>query len=186
MSVAKAYARALFEAVADGKPAVTEFDMLEEQMGQFVTLFETSKELRTAFLAPGVSAKEKVALVQSLSQKMQLSKSLTGFLALLARKQRFVILPEIRDAFRKVRLEAEGGILGHLVSADPLESKDVEDLSRAFSQKLGRKVAFRTETDSNLLAGMKVTVNGVTYDGSLRSQLQRLRDRLVHDTGTTH
>ena len=30
-----------------------------------------------------------------------------------------------------------------------------------------------------ILAGMKVTVNGVTYDGTLRSQLQKLRDQVA-------
>ena len=159
---------------------------MEDQMGQLVALLDKSKELRTALLSPVVSSKEKVSFVQALAQKAQLAPGLANFLSLLAKKQRFVILPEIREAFRAVRLHAEGGILGHLVSADPLDAKDIEDLSRAFSQKLGRKVAFQSATDSTLLAGMKMTVNGVTYDGSLRSQLQRLRDRLVQDVGTTH
>jgi F-type H+-transporting ATPase subunit delta len=93
------------------------------------------------------------------------------------------MIEEITHAFNEVRLEAEGGILGRVVSADPMAANDLEDLSKAYSQKLGKRVAFSASVDPNLLAGIKVTVNGVTYDGTLRSQLQRLRDQLVLGAG---
>ena len=56
--------------------------------------------------------------------------------------------------------------------------EDVEALAKAFGKKLNKRVAFHVSTDPSLLAGMKVTVNGVTYDGTLRSQLQKLRDQI--------
>jgi F-type H+-transporting ATPase subunit delta len=88
-------------------------------------------------------------------------------------------LPAILESYNSVRLLAEGGVPGRLVAAEPVSDQDVQGLAQAFSKKLGKKVAFQVSTDPSLLAGMKVTVNGVTYDGTLRSQLQRLRDRLV-------
>jgi F-type H+-transporting ATPase subunit delta len=89
------------------------------------------------------------------------------------------VFGEIRNAYRSVRLEAEGGVSGRLVSADPLSESDIKGLADAFQRKLGKPVAFRVSTDPSLLAGMKVIVNGVTYDGTLKSQLQQLRDLVV-------
>jgi F0F1-type ATP synthase delta subunit len=43
---------------------------------------------------------------------------------------------------------------------------------------LGRKVAFRVSTDPSLLAGVRVTVSGVTYDGTLKAQLEQLKDKI--------
>jgi F-type H+-transporting ATPase subunit delta len=78
-----------------------------------------------------------------------------------------------------VRLASEGGILGQVISAEPMDQKDVESLAQSFSKKLGKRVTFKVSVDAALLAGMKVIVSGVTYDGTLQSQLQKLRDQVA-------
>src|SRR5690606_25484866 len=111
----------------------------------------------------------------------------SNFLNLVATKGRGAFLADIADAFTAVRLESEGATLGMVVSADALQQKDLEELATAFTRKLGKNVVFKSAVDPNLLAGLKVTVNGTTYAGSLRAQLQQLKDRLVYGkTGTTH
>jgi F-type H+-transporting ATPase subunit delta len=155
---------------------------LEKQLDLIQSVVANSREARVALLGPVATTKEKTAIIQGLSQQLKLSQLLTGFISLLAKKDRLSILTEVRDAFSSVRLEEEGGVAGTLVAAEPMEETDVSTLVKAFSHKLGKKVAFRVSTDPSLLAGMKVTVNGVTYDGSLRSQLQKLRDCFVSGT----
>ena len=179
MSVAQSYAKALYETAAEKKASSEEFDQIENQMDQLLTLFNHSKETRVALFGPVTTAREKVAVVESIAKKMGMSPILTQFLALLARKGRLSLFHTVRDAFTNVRLSYEGGVAGQLVSADALSDSDINSLAKAFSHKLGKKVAFRVSTDPLLLAGMKVTVNGVTYDGTLRSQLHKLRDRFV-------
>jgi len=179
MSVATAYAKALFESARDAKLPADELDKMDAQMGDLLAMFDSSKEIQVALLAPVTPASAKAEVVRKIVDKAGLAKLLGQFLILLARKDRLGLLKQIRAEFKTVRLEAEGGMLGTLVSADPLNTADIDGLAKAFTQKLGKRVAFQTSTDANLLAGMKVTVNGVTYDGSLRAQLNRLRDRLT-------
>ena len=187
MSVARAYAKALHEAAIQTGLKANDFDALEQQLGGFTELVQKNKELRVALLAPAVPSKEKVVVVGELLKRMNALPLMTTFVSLLARKERLNLLSEIHEAFRAVTLEAEGGMLGNVVSADPMDAADIEGLAKAFTKKLGKRVAFRVSTDPALLAGIKVSVNGVTYDGTLRSQLQRLRDRVVYGTATgTH
>lgn len=186
MSVANSYGKALYEAAVDTKLSSKDLDALELQLEQVALAVTQDKNLRVALLSPALAAKDKVAIVEQLGKKAGFHPLVHNFLVLLARKGRMSELTSVREAFATARLEAEGGILGRVVSADPLEPSDLEGLASAFRQKLGKPVAFRTSTDPNLLAGMKVTVNGVTYDGTLRSQLQRLRDRLVFGTSGSH
>jgi F-type H+-transporting ATPase subunit delta len=178
MSVAKSYARALYESLQEQHASVEAIDTLEEQFGAFVDAVEKSREAKMALYSPVTSGKEKVAIIQKVSQAMSVSGLLPNFLELLARKDRLAILPELRKTFHEVRLAAEGGMLGQVISAEPMEPKDVESLAQSFSKKLGKRVAFQVSTDASLLAGMKVVVNGVTYDGTLRAQLQKLRDQV--------
>lgn len=186
MSVSRSYAKALLEGAIEGKVSVSEIDQFENQLGFFVDLLSNSKELRVALWGPTTSSKEKVAVVKEFLKTARFPKILENFIQLLARKGRLSLLSEIRDAFGAVRLESEGGISGTLISADPIEEGDQKNLALAFSQKLGKKVVFRAHLDPTLLAGVKVTVSGVTYDGTLRAQLQQLRDRLVFGSSLVH
>lgn len=179
MSVANAYAKALYQAATESKGAQSVTD-LETQLAKFLEVVNSSKEAQTVLLGPIVTPSEKILVIQEISKKMGLSHIVTEFLALLARKGRLRLLSGVREAFRDVRLEAEGGVVGRLVAADPINESDVQGLAQAFSRKLGKRVEFNVSTDPALLAGMKVTVNGVTYDGTLRSQIQRLRDQFAH------
>lgn len=179
MSIAKSYARALYETAREANASVDDLNQLEVQMDAFMDFLNSSKDAKTILLSPVTSAKDKGLYFQSVAKVSGISTTLANFLSLLARKGRLTIFEDIRRAFRVTRLDAEGGVEGQLESAEPIGKDDVETLSKAFSKKFGKKVAFQIFTDPTLLAGMKVTVNGVTYDGTLRSQFQRLRDQLA-------
>ncbi|MEK6580204.1 MAG: ATP synthase F1 subunit delta [Bdellovibrionota bacterium] len=180
MSVATVYAKALYQSLkASGG---VDFALVDKQFDAFIDLVDSSKDLRMTFEGPLATAKEKAGVIDEIGKKMGFLPIVGQFLKLLARKRRLGAIKEIRDSFLSVRLAAEGGVSGRLVAADSIGDADVETLSAAFTKKLAKKVLFRVSTDPSLLAGMKVTVNGVTYDGTLRSQLQRLRDRFVQGT----
>ena len=140
----------------------------------FVDVLEKSKDAQVALAGPITSAKEKMEIIDQLAKTKKLGPLTRYFLILIATKNRMSHLREICDAIDEVRLEAEGGVLGEVVSADPMGKADIDDLAKAFTQKLGKKVEFKVSEDPSLLAGVKVTVNGVTHDGTLKSQLNRL------------
>lgn len=180
MSVATSYARALFESAQDKKASAQDIEKLETDLDTVAALVSSSKDLRAVLVGPALSSRQKAELVEKIAPSLKISQLLTQFMVLMARKERLGLLPQIREAFSAVRLEAEGGIAGKVVSAEPLERADLEGLAQAFGKKLGKRISFRTSTDPSLLAGVKVVVNGVTYDGTLKAQLQRLRDRMVY------
>jgi F-type H+-transporting ATPase subunit delta len=179
MSVANAYAKALFQTVQAKNATAQDLDTLETQLAAFVSAVESSREAKMALYGPIANTREKIAIVQKLGQAMGVTGTLPNFLELLAKKDRLAILPQVRDSFHTVRLASEGGILGEVISAEPMDQKDVDSLAQSFSKKLGKRVAFKVSVDAALLAGMKVVVSGVTYDGTLQSQLQKLRDQVA-------
>lgn len=180
MSVSRSYASALLESAIESGMMASDLDQIEKELNAFVATVHSSKELKVSLLSPVVASADKSAIAEAVAAKMGFSKLTTNFLSLVARKGRGAILGAIADGFTAVRLESEGATLGQVVSADPLNKEDLEELATTFTRKLGKKVVFKAEVDANLLAGLKVTVNGVTYDGSLRSQLNQIRERLVY------
>lgn len=186
MSVATSYARAIFEAAQaekSGSDVATFLDQVEKALEEFDQTLKTSKELTVALMGPVTTSKEKVLVVGQLSEKMGHSPLVRQSLQMMARKNRLTLLAEIREALLQLKLRAAGALLGRVESAEPLSAGAIEDLAQAFSKKLGMPVKFQVSTDPALMAGVRVTVNGVTYDGSLRSQLARLRDRVLSVPG---
>jgi F-type H+-transporting ATPase subunit delta len=187
MSVSRSYAKALLDVANESGFKAADLDRIESELGEFASAMGASRELYTALTCPVVSGDDKAGVAKAVAEKMGISKLTAQFLTLIARKGRGPAIEEIVETFTAVRLEGEGAILGAVVSADPLKKEDLEELATAFTRKLGKKVVFKAAVDSALLAGLKVTVSGVTYDGSLRAQLQTLRDRLVYGKpGTMH
>jgi F-type H+-transporting ATPase subunit delta len=179
MSVARVYAKALFEAAKEAGESGEGLVKIENELASMSAAVESSNDAMRFLYGPIGTAKEKQTVLEAVAKKLSTSRLTLEFLNLLATKGRLGILSDVRGEFAQVRLRAEGGVPGVVVSAEPLNPADVESLASAFTKKLGKKVSFSVSTDPNLLAGMKVTVNGVTYDGSLRSQLQQLRDRVL-------
>lgn len=188
MSLAQSYARALYEAAKDNG-AKTE--VLEHAIHAVSAAVHQSKDLHDLMNSPAVSEKDRGKVLVALSEKAAPSataeqKLLGNFLGLLSKKGRIQILPDVASAFTKTKVESEGGILGHVSSADSLKQEDLEGVAKAFGAKLGKKVTFQATVDPTLLAGMKVTVGGVTYDGTLQNQLSRLKHNLIHGNTTSH
>jgi F-type H+-transporting ATPase subunit delta len=186
-SVSRSYAKALLETAQENGLKAADLDQIEAELNAFGSAMVTSGDLNVALSNPTISNAEKASIAEAVATKLGFSKLTTQFLTMVARKRRGSVLEEIAETFMAVRLESEGATLGAVVSADVLKKEDLEELATSFTRKLGKKVVFKAAVDPNLLAGLKVTVNGITYDGSLRSQLQTLRDRLVYGKpGTTH
>ena len=180
MSVAKSYAKALLEFALESGFTPDQCQRIELQLHSLVELVDGSKSLGMALYGPATTSKEKISVVQMLAQKLGMEPVAARFLELMARKRRLDLLEMVAQSYRELRLEHDGIILGELYSADPLSRTDIDDLSSAFAKRIGKKIHFDAFEDPSLLAGVKVKVNGVTYDGTLRSQLNRLKETLVH------
>jgi len=178
MSVAKSYAQALFELTQEKSTVVPDASQVEKELASLAGAFATGSQAANLLGGPALSASERSRSVEAICKAMGLSKGVAHAARIAAEKGRVGLFPVIHEEFVRLRVEAEGGVLGELVSAEPLDVRDQDELSQAFSKKLGRKVQFKSRIDTSLIAGVKVTVAGVTYDGSVRSQLQRMRHQL--------
>lgn len=180
MSLVRSYSKALLEAAQEANLKGADLDRIQAELNAFVSTMSASADLNESLTSPVVPIGAKSAIAQEVTKKMGFSSLTSNFITLVAKKGRGDFFQEMADGFQEVRLAAEGAMMGSVVSADPLQKSDLEELATAFTKKFGKKIVFKASVDASLLAGLKVTVNGVTYDGSLRSQLQQLRDQLVY------
>ena len=179
MSLAKSYSKALFETAVERGLSREAIDVLGVQLQGFAGMVKDRKDLKQVLCSAATKTSEKVKVVEALTEKLNSEGLLRQFLTLLAQNERLSWLSEMSAAYEEAALTAQGKILGRLVSAEAMTDLDIQSVAQSFEKKLGKKVAFRTSVDPDLLAGIKVEVSGVTYDGSLRAQLRRLKDQVV-------
>jgi len=186
MSVSTSYASALFAAAHAERLDGATMDKIEADLKSFSAEVQSHAQLRAALCGPAATVSEKAAVLGELSARVGWHPLLLKFLELVSRKGRMDLVDELANGFSRVRIESSGGELGVLESSDPLSDADVQQLAEAFTKRLGRKVVFEKKTRPGLLAGVKVTVGGTTYDGTLRAQLNRLRDKFFATSSSTH
>ena len=173
-SVARRYARALFTLEAE-TPARTH-DARLESLTHFAEALESSEELRVTLLGPGFSADQRHAL---LLKQIGAAASVQGFLHVLVERSRLGALPAIVEAYRELADGQAGRVRAQVKAAYELSPAELTELTAALSVATHKQVVLSTTVDPSLIGGVVAEVGGTRYDGSLQTQLARLRRDLL-------
>jgi len=75
--------------------------------------------------------------------------------------------------------ERLGQIRATVTTAGPLEAEAQERLRQRLEQMTGKTVYLEVQQDPRILGGLVTQIGSQVYDGSLRTQLSRLREELI-------
>jgi F-type H+-transporting ATPase subunit delta len=152
------------------------------QLGSLVAAFQTSKELREVWESPAIPVEQKRKLLDALVAKTGVTdRPIRNFIAVLIDQDRIALLSEIAkelDAELNARI---GRVEAEIVSARELGAEQRATLLAEVSRLTGKTVVARYATDAKLLGGVTVRVGSTIYDGSVRGQLQRIRQQLTEN-----
>jgi F-type H+-transporting ATPase subunit delta len=153
-------------------------ERVKTDLASFVEAFFASADLRNFLRTPAVGYEAKQTVVLKLAERMELAPEVRNFIQLLVLNRRTDLLREIQQAFLS-DLNARMGIAeADVKSARELSASEKERLIRALGQRTGKKIQARFGEDASLLGSLVVRVGSTIYDGSVREQLTRLRQKL--------
>ncbi|MGH9576337.1 MAG: ATP synthase F1 subunit delta [Terriglobales bacterium] len=149
-----------------------------EEVRAFAALIAGSAELRTVLENPSVAAKQKLALLDALTSRLGVSRYVRNFAALLVDNHRIAAIAEIA---RQFALELDDRL--GFAQADVTTARDLDDAERNLlighiERLTSRKVRAQYARDPKLLGGAVVRLGSTVYDGSVRGQLQRLKEHI--------
>ncbi len=175
--MARRYARALLEvARAPGGGTPRE---LQGELDGFAELLETSAELRQAVLNPALPAEPRRRVLAALAGRVGASPLLHRLLELLVANDRLALLPAIAEAYTDALDALEGRLRGEAVTAVPLPEPQQAALATALCGAVNRTVELDNRVDPGVLGGVLVRLGGRTFDGTVRTRLRALRERLA-------
>jgi len=172
-SVARRYARALFSLAQEAGAGSTE--TVAAQLGA-VSQALSVPDASQALLAAGTPPARQNAAVDSLASS--LSPLLVNFLKLLIERGRFDGLQQIASAFSAMVDVAQGRVRATVTAAQPLSEQDLARVQQALAAATGKTIQLSAAVDATLLGGLTADVGGVLYDGSIKTQLAKLRESL--------
>lgn len=174
MKAVKLYAKVLVDVL--GAPgAKYSIDSVLRELTSFAQLSVDSPIALKVFDSPVISDDEKQKVLKAFSSKMDLCSFSENFILMLMKRNRIQILPQILSQVDVIQTEKSGGLIGELVSAVPLDAGAVAAISQAVSKKMNKPVRLKEKVDPSLIAGLRVTVNGLTYDGSIQTKLNQVK-----------
>lgn len=173
-AVVQRYAAALADVAAERKIG----DVVRRDLDAFAETFSSVADLRNALESPALNAEVKRRVIEDLAVAMKLDSAVRNFIFLLVDHRRTELLPEIQQAFRE-ELNARLGIVeAEVTSARELSAGEKKELTSVLEQRTGKKIEAQFQEDSALLGGAIVRLGSTIYDGSVRDQLNRLREQL--------
>ena len=174
-SLAKRYAKALM-AIAKEKGTV---ETWREELEALNKIWEEQEALRTLLLDKALKLKEKKGILRELTKTLPFSQESKDFLDLLTDKNRLIYLPDIVRQFKKLADELLGQVQASVVAAASLSDTQRQQLQAGLEKLSGKKVIMDVREDPELIGGLMAEVGGLTYDGSLRTQLHRWSEQML-------
>lgn len=173
--IAQRYARALFELAQEaGK-----IDEIGGQLGLLDEVVRGQEDLRAALLSPVVPRRDKGTVVEALVEAAQVDPLVGNFLRVLLEAGKLPYLGDMASTYGRMADEAAGRERGEATTLIPLEPPELDLLAASLSKALGKEVHLTAGVDPSILGGVVVRVGNLVFDGSLRTQLRRMKETLI-------
>lgn len=177
-TVARRYATALADVVIPRGEAV----VVQNELNAWQEMFTANEMLLEVFRNPTIGYEKKRTILEKLIDKSKVSPTTTNFLQVLLRNQRLAELGEVNARFAQVLDERAGQIAAEVTTARPVAEGTKEALAAKLGTITGKRVKLTYAQDEELIGGLVTRIGSTVYDGSVRSQLEQVRSKMIGRT----
>ena len=172
-AVAGRYAEALYE-IASGKNLV---DQIESELRAIETVLNENKDLQQILYHPQITTASKKELLEQIF-KGRISEVTGNFLALLVDRRREAFFGDIVAEFTNLANAARNIVAAQVTSAVELDDKERGKLDQVLAKLTGKNVQTSYTIDRSLIGGVVVRIGDKIIDGSIKTRLATLKERL--------
>ena len=170
------YARALFDV------ARKEGDVQQagREIGVFAGVVAGHEMLMRTFANPAIPAARKRAVVEQLLSRMgTVSPIVSKLVLMLAERDRLSLLPDLVTAYEARLMEDAQVVRAQLRTSVELPADRISALQQGLARATGRQVQLDAAVDPSIIGGAVARIGSTVYDGSVTTQLAKLKERLV-------
>ncbi|MDF1561719.1 MAG: F0F1 ATP synthase subunit delta [Deltaproteobacteria bacterium] len=175
ISIARRYARALHAVAKEA----SEVDATLKALETLSDAIAESSDLAGVLESPQITRDQRRAVLLEIASKAGFGPLVQNFLQLLVDRDRTPELPFVARLFRELADETAGRVRAEVTTALPLSDAEAKELEAALAKATGKTVVLTRREDPEIIGGLEAKVGDTLYDGSLKTQLARMRTRAL-------
>lgn len=175
-TVARPYARAVF-AHASAQQKLTEWQQVLEAL---VVIVQSLKSLNLVGNPTLTEAQLVECCVSTLEAVLpNIDASVAAFVRLVIAEKRLLVIPAVAELYHQLVVSCQQIVEVTITSADVLSDTQRQQLIAALAERFKQQVVATYHEDPQLIGGFTVKSGNWVFDGSIRSKLQRLAERVI-------
>ena len=174
-----AIARRYAEALADVAIDRNQVEQIDAELRVFSEMIRSNRELYDLFASPIVSQTDKLKVLEALISRVGTGKLTANLLRTMLGHYRLQHASEVYEQFRREINERKGLITAEVTTASEVGAAEQAKLGSTLEKLTGKRVEFKFKTDPALIGGVVTRVGSVVYDGSVRTQLKEIKEKLT-------
>jgi F-type H+-transporting ATPase subunit delta len=153
-------------------------EQVSRELDRFDQLLRDNRELRQLYANPAIPAAKKNTVTGVILQKLAFGSTTANFILILIDNYRMGYFEEIRAAYYQFLNERLGVVRVDVSSALDVDGQTQARLVAQLEKLTSRKVQLKFQSDPSLIGGVVTRIGDTIYDGSVRQQLNSLKNRL--------
>jgi F-type H+-transporting ATPase subunit delta len=174
-AVARRYATALADViVGKGQERIIQDELLSWEL-----MIRSNSQLKEVFENPTIPYEQKRRVQAELIKRTGINQITANFLQVLLKNQRLTALHQINGRLSEVLDSRANVVAAHVTTAKPVNQDTERMLREKLSGFTGKSVRLDFSVDDSLVGGIITRIGSTVYDGSIRSQLDRMEKVLA-------
>jgi F-type H+-transporting ATPase subunit delta len=175
-TAAARYARALLEVAVKENGNL---EQIQDDLAAFVGLLTDNPTLEKVLFNPAVPVPRKSAAVAELTAVTQPTPMVKKLLALLADRDRLVLLPDVLASYRDRLLDHRGVVRAEITTTAPLAADRSDAIQHSLAELTGRTVLLDAKVNPAIIGGVVARIGSTVYDASVTRQLEKMKQQLT-------
>jgi len=174
-TISRRYAKALLGALVEAKN-----EEISNQVKSSLKTFsgymaDENSEFFKIMTYPGFSEEDRIGLIKKVSAESSFPELAVNFLSLLVKKMRIDLLREIFASFEKEQDRIHARVHATITSAVVLNGEELHAVVSGLKHKVKKDIIPNVVVDKRALGGIRANVDGMVFDSTLQSQLNKLK-----------
>jgi F-type H+-transporting ATPase subunit delta len=153
-------------------------DKVAKDLNDFAASWTSSRELRTAFENPVVSAEARRTILKDIAAASGMDELVRNTLLLMSDRGRLGQIPDVAEAFSSLFEARSGRVRAEVITATELPDAYFTQLQKTLERVTGKQVSVSKRVDPSLLGGVVTRIGDQVIDGSLKNRLDELKHEL--------
>jgi F-type H+-transporting ATPase subunit delta len=167
--------RDLTEALLQGAKEEGKLDKVTADLEAFFQILSSQGEIRNILGSSVYNTEERKSIIGDIGKELGFDEMTINFLNLVVELGKFKALVKSEEPFMQKIRKASGKVRAEVITAVRPSEVDLRRIKEALNKLMEKDVEVTLKVDPEILGGVIAKVEDKVFDGSIRTQLERIR-----------